>query len=38
MTQGRATHHREFSHYDPMPHDVMLKVISQAELEEDEED
>lgn len=38
MTQGRATHHREFSHYDPMPHDVMLKVISQADLEEDEED
>ena len=38
MTQGRATHHREFSHYDPMPHDVIQKVISQADLEEDEED
>ena len=38
MTQGRATHRREFSHYDPMPHDVTQKVISQASLEEEEED
>ncbi|MFC1500337.1 elongation factor G [Candidatus Zixiibacteriota bacterium] len=38
MTQGRATHHREFSHYDPMPHDVTQRVIAQADLEEEEED
>lgn len=38
MTQGRATHHREFSHYDPMPHDVTQKVIAQAELDEEEDD
>jgi len=38
MTQGRATHHREFSHYDPMPHDATQRVISQADLEEEEED
>jgi len=38
MTQGRATHRREFSHYEQMPHDQQLKVISKAELEEEDED
>lgn len=38
MTQGRATHSREFSHYEPVPHDITQKIISQAELEEEEED
>ena len=38
MTGGRATHRREFSHYEPMPHDQMQKVIAQAELDEEEED
>jgi elongation factor G len=38
MTQGRATHHREFSHYEPVPHDIQQRIISQTELEEDEED
>ncbi len=38
MTQGRATHHREFSHYDPVPHDILQRIISQTELDEDEED
>lgn len=38
MTQGRATHHREFSHYDPVPHDVLQKIISRTELDEDDED
>ena len=38
MTQGRATHRREFSHYEPMPHELMQKVVAHAELEEEEED
>ncbi|MFO7768847.1 MAG: elongation factor G [bacterium] len=38
MTQGRASHHREFSHYEPMPHDQMQQVIARSELEEEEED
>jgi elongation factor G len=38
MTQGRATHHREFSHYEQVPHDVQQRIIAQSELDEDEED
>lgn len=38
MTQGRATHYREFSHYEPVPHELMQKIISQADLEEEEEE
>ncbi len=38
MTQGRATHSREFDHYEPVPHDVQQRIIAQAELEEEEED
>ena len=38
MTQGRATHRREFSHYEPIPHELAQKIISKAELEEEEED
>jgi elongation factor G len=38
MTQGRATHHREFSHYEHVPHDQARKIIARAELEEEEED
>ena len=38
MTQGRATHRREFSHYEQVPHDIIQRIIGQAELEEEEED
>jgi elongation factor G len=38
MTQGRATHRREFSHYEPVPHEQMQKIIAKAELAEEEED
>ncbi len=31
MTQGRATHRREFSHYEEVPHDVAQKLIAEAE-------
>jgi elongation factor G len=38
MTQGRATHARTFSHYEPVPFELQQKIISQAELQEEEED
>ncbi|MBN1885283.1 MAG: elongation factor G [Candidatus Krumholzibacteriota bacterium] len=31
MTQGRATHHREFSHYEVLPHENAQKLIAEAE-------
>jgi elongation factor G len=30
MTQGRGSHMREFSHYDPLPHEQQLKVVEEA--------
>jgi elongation factor G len=37
MTQGRASHRREFSHYEVVPHEVAQKVIAEAEKKEEEE-
>ena len=34
FTQGRATHTRTFSHYDPMPKEVEAKVIAESKVEE----
>ncbi len=31
MTQGRATHIREFSHYEEVPHEVAQKLIAEVE-------
>jgi elongation factor G len=31
MTQGRATHRREFSHYEGVPHEIAQKLIAEAE-------
>ena len=36
MTQGRATHHREFSHYEVVPHEITQKLIAEAEAEKEE--
>ncbi len=36
MTQGRAAHTREFSHYDVLPHENAQKLIAQAEAEKEE--
>ncbi len=38
MTQGRATHSRSFSHYEPVPHEIFQKIVADAVLEEEEED
>ena len=38
MTQGRASHSRELSHYEPVPHEFFQKIVAEAELEEEEED
>lgn len=35
MTQGRATHARSFSHYDPVPQEIQQRVVKETmELEE----
>jgi len=36
MTQGRASHSREFSHYDVVPHELAQKLIAAAEVEKEE--
>ena len=36
MTQGRASHTREFSHYDVVPHEIAQKLIAKAEAEKEE--
>ncbi len=36
MTQGRASHSREFSHYDVVPHEIAQKLIAAAEVEKEE--
>jgi elongation factor G len=36
MTQGRATHRREFSHYEEVPHEVAQKLIAEAEAAKEE--
>ncbi len=36
MTQGRASHTRDFSHYDVVPHDIAQKLIAKAEAEKEE--
>jgi elongation factor G len=30
MTQGKASHRREFSHYEIVPHDIAQKLIAEA--------
>jgi elongation factor G len=37
MTQGKASHKREFSHYEVVPHDIAQKLIAAAEAEKEEE-
>ena len=36
MTQGRAIHRREFSHYDEVPHEVAQKLIAGSEAAKEE--
>jgi elongation factor G len=36
MTQGRATHTRSFSHYDPVPKELEQKVVQESQQEEEE--
>jgi elongation factor G len=36
MTQGRAIHRREFSHYDEVPHEVAQKLIAASEAAKEE--
>jgi elongation factor G len=36
MTQGRAIHRREFSHYEEVPHEVAQKLIAGAEAAKEE--
>ncbi len=33
MTQARGSYHMQFSHYDPLPHNLQNKVIEQAKAE-----
>jgi elongation factor G len=33
LTQGRASYTRKFSHYDPMPKEVEVKVIAESQAE-----
>ena len=35
MTQGRASFHMEFSHYDEVPKNIQAKLIAEAEEEKD---
>ena len=37
MTQGKASHHREFSHYEIVPHEQAHKLIAEAEAAREEE-
>ena len=36
MTQGRAIHRREFSHYEEVPHEVAQKLIAASEAAKEE--
>ena len=36
MTQGRGTHKREFSHYEPVPHENAQKIIEESKKQEKE--
>jgi elongation factor G len=36
MTQGKASHTREFSHYEVVPHEITQKLIAEAKKEEEE--
>ena len=36
MTQGKASHTREFSHYEVVPHEIAKKLIAETESEEEE--
>ncbi len=35
LTQGRATHTRKLSHYDPLPKELEAKVIAEAKAEKE---
>ena len=37
LTSGRGLHHREFSHYDPVPKDVEAKVIEEYNKAKEED-
>jgi elongation factor G len=37
MTQGRGAHKREFSHYEEVPHDAMLKIVEEAKKEREQQ-
>jgi len=37
MTQGRATHIRSHSHYEVVPHDIVQKLIAEAEAEKEDQ-
>lgn len=38
MTQGRASHTREFSHYETVPHEQAQKLIAEANKESEDND
>lgn len=37
ITQGRGIYRRSFSHYEEVPHDVMNKIIEEANAQKEEE-
>jgi elongation factor G len=37
ITSGRGIYYRSFSHYEPMPKDIEMKVIEQSKKEREEE-
>ena len=37
MTQGRGMHRRQFSHYEEVPHEVLLKVVEESKKAKEEE-
>jgi elongation factor G len=36
MTQGKASHRRQFSHYEVVPHEIAQKLIAEAEAAKEE--
>ncbi|MDD3643480.1 MAG: EF-Tu/IF-2/RF-3 family GTPase, partial [Candidatus Krumholzibacteria bacterium] len=36
MTQGKASHTREFSHYELVPHEIAQKLMAEAKKDEEE--
>jgi elongation factor G len=37
ITQGRGVFEMDFSHYDPVPHEIAEKIIAESKVEDEEE-